>query len=130
MSDHHPDDTSITLYDKEENGTRSSLDAYRLSDGRLCIQGQDLGKAPKEYWGSNEYEYFFAFDSSNETRLVEALAVALHAAGMEATGDTFNDLKTAFSHDVLRLSKLGVSYVEKFLDHFGIEYGFWSRHGD
>ena len=130
MSEYDPDDTSITLFDKEEDGTRSALDAYRLRDGRLCIQGQDLGKAPKEYWGSTEYEYFYEFDSSNETRLVEALGVALQAAGMDAAGDTFADLETAFSNDVLRLSVLGVSYLRKFLDHFGVEYEFSSRYGD
>ena len=130
MSEYDPDETLITLFDKEEDGTRRALDAYRLSDGRLCIQGQDLGKAPKEYWGSTEYEYFYDFDSSNETRLVEALAVALQAAGLQATGDTFEDLETAFSNDVLRLSVLGVSYLQNFLDHFGVEYEFSSRHGD
>jgi hypothetical protein len=44
-----------------------------LSEGCLKISGQDLGEAPRETFGENEYEYFYDFDLENTERLFALL---------------------------------------------------------
>ncbi len=44
-----------------------------MTEGCLKISGQDLGEAPKETFGEDEYEYFYDFDLENTKRLFALL---------------------------------------------------------
>jgi hypothetical protein len=44
-----------------------------IKDGRLEISGQDLGDAPKQYFGMGEFEYWYKFDETSTGRLIALL---------------------------------------------------------
>ena len=45
-----------------------------ITDGKLTVEGQDLGDAPRTWFGDDEYEYFYYFDRANTKKLMEILA--------------------------------------------------------
>lgn len=45
-----------------------------ITDGKLTVEGQDLGDAPKTWFGDDEYEYFYYFDRANTSKLMQILA--------------------------------------------------------
>jgi len=53
----------VTLCDGEFDGISIHRVTY-IKKSKLHIDGQDLGIAVEEFWGENEYEYFYTF--SNE----------------------------------------------------------------
>ena len=53
----------MTLCDGEFDGVSIHRVAY-IKDSKLHVDGQDLCKPVGEFWGENEYEYFYTF--SNE----------------------------------------------------------------
>jgi hypothetical protein len=47
----------------ERSDTGSSYLAVGIDKyGKLFVEGQDLGKAPREFWGRDEYEYKLVVD--------------------------------------------------------------------
>jgi hypothetical protein len=46
----------------------------QIENGCLLISGQDLGDAPKEFFGMGELEYWYKFDRTNTGRLIALLA--------------------------------------------------------
>jgi hypothetical protein len=44
-----------------------------VENDHLKIAGQDLGEMPMEFYGANEYEYWYDFDENNTQRLVSLL---------------------------------------------------------
>jgi len=46
----------IRLFEKQGE-TSIFIDIEIDKKGNLILSGQDLGKAPEEYWGDSEYEY-------------------------------------------------------------------------
>ncbi len=46
----------IRLFEKQGE-TSIYIDAEIDKEGRLIVSGQDLGKAPEEFWGNSDYEY-------------------------------------------------------------------------
>lgn len=65
----------ITLCDERTETVWVNVRAY-VKDGRLTIEGQDLGKAPNDFFGSDEYEYYYFFDQDNTNKLFRELSVA------------------------------------------------------
>lgn len=63
----------ITLCDEKTEALWVSVRAY-IKDGKLTIEGQDLGEAPKEFFGSDEYEYYYFFDKDNTNKLFQELS--------------------------------------------------------
>ena len=53
--------------------TTCLIDAEINDAGDLVISGQDLGKAPKEFWGDDEYEYWLVVKAAHKDRLLLAL---------------------------------------------------------
>ncbi len=45
-----------------------------IADGKLTVEGQDLGDAPLHWFGSDEYEYYYFFDEANTEKLLQLLA--------------------------------------------------------
>ena len=85
----------------------------RIEEGKLTVEGQDLGPVPEEWFGSDEYEYFCFFDEAGTEKLLRALA--------EDSGDPVEEMKSRFS---------GTSGFQKLTDYCqenGIPYrrGSW-----
>ncbi len=115
---------SRTLFDRTMHGTRMTMWTERTPDGRLVIAGQDIGRAPSEIFGSDDYEYRYvlteASESSLRSRLHERLGAGRGAA-VEERAETL--LERAFLTGMLD----DPSDVRSFMDDHGIEYSFSSR---
>lgn len=53
--------------------TTIHIDAEINGEGDLIISGQDLGEAPKNFWGDDEYEYWLTVRAAHKDRLLLAL---------------------------------------------------------
>lgn len=67
----------FVLYEEQNNRLQMSV-WVEINDGCLQISGQDLGVAPLEFWGEDEYEYFYSFSQENTARLVSLLGATSH----------------------------------------------------
>ena len=47
----------VTLRETRTDKDVSILEAKIDDDGDLMLEGQDIGKAPQEFWGDSDYEY-------------------------------------------------------------------------
>ena len=54
----------------KENLIRVSAE---IKNGLLVISGHDLGDAPKEFFGLDEYEYWYKFNRANTDKLIRLL---------------------------------------------------------
>ena len=61
------------LCDKEKHSTKIHV-WFEVKNDCLKISCQDLGKIPLDFFGDNEYEYFYDFDSYNTERLWKLLS--------------------------------------------------------
>lgn len=86
---------------------------HLTTDGRLQIEGHDLGAAVERAFGSREYEFQRSLDTAETRRLAELLGVAVDGLlpAVEAAFDTTHAL-------------------EEYLEAHGIAGEFWSRVGD
>ncbi|OQA14292.1 MAG: hypothetical protein BWY62_01081 [Firmicutes bacterium ADurb.Bin356] len=71
----------FVLHSEETDRLRMTVWA-EVSKGCLEITGQDFGAEPLEFWGKDEYEYFYTFNKQNTAKL---------AALLNATSDSFKD---------------------------------------
>ena len=62
----------IVLRDVQKDGNYYHLEAV-LEQGKLTIQGHDIGKTVEEFWGEDEYEYWYEFDQENTEHLFKAI---------------------------------------------------------
>lgn len=103
------------------NGTRLTLCEERtkkvwitvwvqFEDEKLTVIGQDLGDAPREWFGSDEYEYFYFFDQENTDKMLRMLA--------DGQKDPMEELKHRFS------GRSGCSNLRSFCEQHGIQYMF------
>jgi hypothetical protein len=106
----------ILREDRFEDGAYS-LRARLEDDGSLVIEGQDLGKAPEEFWGSREYEWTITVQAEAVPSLVGALG------GIPEESDPLDLLASRYRES----SFYG---TRGFLDDAGIPCEFWSRVGD
>lgn len=81
-----------------------------ITDGKLTVEGQDLGDAPQTWFGDDEYEYFYYFDRANTKKLMVILA-----QGQKDPVDTF---KQRFS------GLTACRDLRSFCEENGIEYRF------
>lgn len=63
---------SVRLYENRGE-TSMFIDALITDAGDLQIFGQDVGKAPKEFWGDADYEYWVTVPSEHKDRVLLAL---------------------------------------------------------
>ena len=58
----------------EERGETSRfVDAEIEAGGDLVVSAQDVGKAPLEWWGDSDYEFWVTVASKDQGRLLQAL---------------------------------------------------------
>ena len=82
----------------------------RLKNGELTVEGQDLGDAPKKWFGDDEYEYFYFFDQANTDKLLKLLG--------QDQKDPFECMKQHFS------GLTACRDLRSFCEENGIEYRF------
>jgi hypothetical protein len=62
---------SVTLLDKEMDGTKVFVEVYVSStSGDVVMAGQDIGSAPLQSFGEDEYEYFLSVPAEQKDRLI------------------------------------------------------------
>jgi hypothetical protein len=66
---------SVTLFHFEDTEIRIDIQAY-FENGNLIIDGYDIGKKVKNYWGDNDYEYVLTIPSESIALLYTALNIA------------------------------------------------------
>ena len=99
------------LCDKEKHSTKIHV-WFEIKDGCLKISGQDLGRAPGDFFGDNEYEYFYDFDSYNTERLFQLLS--------SEDRDGLEEFKRRFS------GNFGIKNLREFCEENRIKYRFFS----
>ncbi|BDZ74767.1 hypothetical protein GCM10025856_24860 [Methylophaga marina] len=102
------------LRDERDRRGLRFLSAEIQQNGDLVFEGQDLGPAVEEFFGSSEYEWRWTIKAEHMPILQKALGV---------DGDIINLLETRFSNE----KSAGVL---SFLEEHNIPYESWHRYGD
>ncbi|WP_422485413.1 hypothetical protein [Gudongella sp. DL1XJH-153] len=111
VSEDSAESNVFVLCDKERHSTQIHVWG-EVKDGCLKISGQDLGRAPEEFFGDNEYEYFYDFDSYNTERLFQLLSTE--------DRDGVDEFKRRFS------GNFGIKALREFCEESRIKYRFFS----
>lgn len=109
-------DETVDLYaDRDSHGGSRRVWLHRKDDGSLILEGQDLGGAVTEFWGSSftEYEWDWSLPAHLVSAFLEGLGIAPDAA-LEDVGE--------------RLKQLDRGELQPRFEDAGAE--FWSRVGD
>ena len=108
-----PDMTSIELYSNETEALWVNVWA-EIKNGKLTVQGQDLGGPVEKWFGSSEFEYECRFDESNTRKLFSILS--------ENGSDPIEMLMERFS------GPRGFWELKDFCDKANIPYEYFSWH--
>jgi hypothetical protein len=76
----------VQLYDCEGE-TSVFVDAEITDSGDLLMSGQDVGKAPKEFWGDADYEYWVLVAAEHKDRVLLALLEKVYGGNQSAVSD-------------------------------------------
>ena len=75
---------AVTILEWSGNGTSVYVEVYVDKEtGSLVMAGQDLGRAPLEFFGEDEYEYFLAVDAKDKDRLLLQLMLQVFGGDMK-----------------------------------------------
>ena len=66
---------------EERGDTSRFVDAEIKENGDLVVSGQDIGRAPLEWWGDSDYEFWATVASKDKHRILEVLSKASREAG-------------------------------------------------
>lgn len=117
------DAEKITIKDVEKfylceykDGSRLSVNVWAaISNERLLISGQDLGKHVEDHFGDSDYEYWYSFDIENTKLLITKLS--------EQSPEL--DIKELLVENFSGLD--GCSKLRNFCKNFNISYDFNSH---
>ena len=76
----------IQLFE-EQGETSRYIDAEINKDGDLVIFGQDIGKAPREYWGDSDYEFWVHVAAKYKGDVFRVLLEKLNHDNIEVEDD-------------------------------------------
>lgn len=76
----------IRLYE-ERGDTSRFIDAEIGEDGELLVVGQDVGKAPREWWGDGDYEFWVTVPSECKDDVLLALLERVYGGSPSAVDD-------------------------------------------
>ncbi|MEN6319534.1 MAG: hypothetical protein ABFD82_12355 [Syntrophaceae bacterium] len=62
----------IVLF-QERGPTSRFIDAEVDENGKLIVSGQDVGEAPRQWFGDDDYEFFVTVDAGDKDRVLLAL---------------------------------------------------------
>ena len=57
------------------------------ADGELVVFGQDVGKAPREFWGDGDYEFWVTVPSEYKDAVLLALIERLYSGNPSAVDE-------------------------------------------
>jgi hypothetical protein len=63
------------------------VDTEITAEDVLQFSGQDTGQAPKEYWGDDDYEYWFLIPAEQKDRVLLALLEELYQGNPRAVSE-------------------------------------------
>ena len=99
----------ITLCEERTAKLWVTVTAY-IKDGKLTIEGQDLGDAPMTFFGTDEYEYYYFFDKDNTEKLLTEISLNVN--------DPISELQQRFS------GMTACRDLRAFCEKHGIKYCF------
>jgi len=88
-----PKAKSVSLYEQRGETSRF-IDAEIVESGDLVVSGQDVGKAPREFWGDADYEFWVFVPSGHKDDVLLALMERLYGGNASAVSDFRNPLKS------------------------------------
>ncbi|MFH1336734.1 MAG: hypothetical protein ABII96_09480 [Candidatus Zixiibacteriota bacterium] len=68
----------MVLVDRK-GATLIHIDVEITEDGDLLFSGQDIGEAPREFYGDSDYEYWLKISAAEKDRVLLALIEKLHS---------------------------------------------------
>ena len=110
----------IVLRDVQKDGNYYHLEAV-LEQGKLTIQGHDIGRTVEKFWGEDEYEYWYEFDQGNTEHLFKTILA-----------DTVSDISDMSEDELLRSFQIWIgkkpdeARLRKLCEETGIKYQFFS----
>lgn len=120
----------VTLFE-QEGETSIYIDAEINDEGDIKINGQDVGKAPREFWGDSDYEYS-VFVSG---KYIDAVRYALLDRLKDEYPEEYAEFLELQSQEDIIISAIKILYsgdpsaVSHFKDYMrsvGIDAEFWS----
>jgi hypothetical protein len=99
------------------------IDAEIDADGKLTMSGQDIGEAPKTFYGDSDYEYWRIVGAEHKDRLL-AILLGREPAGLDAEQRDWALLAALEARYAGDLS--AVSHFGDLLDAHGIEHQYGS----
>jgi hypothetical protein len=66
---------SVILFQLENETIKITIEAYFDAAGNLVVEGYDIGKTVKEYWGDIDYEYSVTVYAGEVKKLYSLLQV-------------------------------------------------------
>lgn len=66
----------ITLFQLQTENIKVTVEAYFDRNGNLVIEGYDIGKTVKEYWGDSDYEYSVTVPAEELIKLYTLLGLS------------------------------------------------------
>ena len=127
-----------SLYAKRGETSRF-VDAVVDKDGDLVVSGQDVGKAPREFWGDADYEFWLLVRGEHKGRVISALIAGRRSVRASAPSlvERLCGVGASAVKDRVLLALIKVRYVGHFsaVDEFrdflksrGIpyEFGTWA----
>lgn len=92
-----PKAKTVSLY-QQRGETSRFIDASINDDGDLVVSGQDVGKAPLEFWGDSDYEFWVYVPSKYKDHVLLALLEELYGGNGSAVSDFREFLKSRGIH--------------------------------
>jgi hypothetical protein len=83
---------NVTLCE-ERGETSIYIDAEITDDGALQLSGQDIGRAPEEFWGDSDYEYWLVIPAEEKDRVLLALLERIYKGNRCAVSELQSFLK-------------------------------------
>ncbi|MEO8473974.1 MAG: hypothetical protein ABI477_17360 [Chryseolinea sp.] len=105
----------ITLFERKDDNIEITIEAYFDERDNLVIDGYDIGKTTKEFWGDADYEYSSTIAPQNVLKLYSILQLA---AGERKV--LLLALQSRFNTNSC------YSEIQKFLDLQGVPYEAFS----
>jgi len=79
------DESNLRAKLYESRGETSVFIDIEIKDtGEVLMSGQDVGKAPEEYWGDSDYEYWLYVSQENKDLLLLSLIKKVFGGSSEA----------------------------------------------
>lgn len=64
------DSREVEIFRKQVNNTLLILNVKILSNGDLSMEGHDIGDAPRQAWGHDDYEYAVSVGAEHKDRVL------------------------------------------------------------